>query len=67
MEVMDRIIELTKRKGITLAKLQSDLGLASGVIYHWKQGKQKPSTDAVIKIADYFNLSGFNSPMFTSN
>jgi len=50
-------MSLIEKKGINAAKLAEDLGLARGSITEWKKGKAKPSTDAVIKIAEYFSVS----------
>lgn len=55
--MIERILGLIAKKGITAHKLAGDLGLASGTISQWKQGLQRPSTDAVIKIAQYFGVS----------
>ena len=35
----------------------TQLGLSSNALSEWKKGKAKPSSDAIIKIAEYFNVS----------
>lgn len=55
--LIDRILELIKEGGITAKKLTSDLNLTNSAITEWKKGRAKPGTDAVIKIARYFNVS----------
>lgn len=55
--MIERILELIKKFGITNNKLLSDLKLPISAISEWKKGKAKPSVDALVKIADYFNVS----------
>ena len=51
-----RIKELCEKKGITITKLESDLGFGNTSIKKWKQ-ITSPSVDKVIKIASYFDVS----------
>lgn len=44
-------------KKITAAHLLRETGLNKSLITQWKNGLQKPSTDAIIKIAEYFGVS----------
>lgn len=46
-----------KSKGITAKQLTNDLEISNSAITDWKKGKAKPSTDAIIKLATYFNVS----------
>lgn len=46
-----------KSKGITAKQLTNDLEISNSTITDWKKGKAKPSTDAIIKLATYFNVS----------
>jgi len=55
--VVEKIVDLIEERGITAYRLASDLGFNSGKITQWKQGLQKPSVDAVVKIADYFGVT----------
>ena len=55
--MLERILKLMKDGGITALKLTSDLGLSNSAVTEWKKGKAKPSTDAIMKIADYFGVS----------
>jgi transcriptional regulator with XRE-family HTH domain len=57
MEVAERIFVLMEERGISAAQLTRDVPLTSGVTSQWKKGLQKPSADAVIKIAQYFNVT----------
>ena len=57
MDSINRIFGLMKLNDISQAKLQKELGLSGGLLTQWKQGKQKPSTEAIIKIAEYFKVS----------
>jgi transcriptional regulator with XRE-family HTH domain len=55
--MFERIDSLMKQHGINGLRLALDTGLPKNAVSSWKSGKFKPSTDAIIKIADYFNVS----------
>ena len=57
MESIERILMLMKERNIKAAQLTKETSLAAGIVTQWKKGKQKPSTDAIVKIADYFNVT----------
>ena len=42
---------------VKASQLVKDLSLSHGAISQWKKGLQKPSSDAIIKIAKYFGVS----------
>ena len=37
--------------------LEKEIGLAQGSLKNWRNNKSKPSTDALIKLAEYFKVS----------
>lgn len=51
-----RIKSLCEEKGITITKLESDLGFGNSSIKKWN-GKVCPSADKLLKVAKYFNVS----------
>lgn len=51
-----RIKALCKRKGISIAKLESELGFGNASIKKWKD-TSSPSVDKIIKVASYFDVS----------
>jgi transcriptional regulator with XRE-family HTH domain len=55
--MVERILALMEEHKINAAKLTSDLGLAISAVTDWKKGRNKPGTDAIIKIAEYFGVS----------
>ena len=57
MTVIEKILDLMTESNITASKLTREIPLTNGLITQWKQGKQKPSLEAVNKIADYFDCS----------
>jgi len=57
LNTVDRILVLMKSRNIKASHLTRELSLSHGVITQWKQGLQKPSSDAIVKIADYFGVS----------
>ena len=57
MEIVDRILQLAKENNITPNRLTVECKINCSAFTDWKKGKSKPSLDALIKIADYFNIS----------
>lgn len=55
MDLLGRIKDLCKEKGISHRRLEQELGLGNGAISKWI--KSSPSSDIVEKLADYFNVS----------
>lgn len=55
--MLDRILKLIENSGLSDAAICQQLSIGNGIIGKWRSGKQKPSLDAVIKIADYFHVS----------
>lgn len=55
--MLDKIFEILKNSKKSEYAFEKDAGLAQGSLKNWKNGKSKPSLDAVSKIADYFNVS----------
>ena len=54
--VYERIKLLCAQKGITIKKLESDLGFGSASIKKWEK-TSSPSVDKILKVASYFNVS----------
>ena len=51
-----RIKELCARKGITISKLELDLGFGNSSIKKWEKSSS-PSIDKIVKVATYFDVS----------
>ena len=51
-----RIKQLCSRKGITIAKLEFDLGFGNSSIKKWEKSSS-PSIDKIVKVATYFDVS----------
>lgn len=54
---MNRIRELRKEKGITMKTLGEAIGVAESTISLYETEKRMPDTDALKKLARYFNVS----------
>jgi len=52
----NRIKELCSQKGISISKLESDLGFGNASIRKWEK-TSSPSVDKIVKIASYFDVS----------
>lgn len=57
MDTVSRIFMLMEERNVTAAQVTKEAGLTSGLLTQWKQRKQKPSTEAIVKLATYFNVS----------
>jgi len=55
--MIERILKLMEKEGIKASDLTGKIGLNHSAITDWKQGKSKPSTDAIVKIAEYFGVT----------
>lgn len=51
-----RIKELCLQKGITISKLESDLGFGNSSVKKWGM-VSSPSVDKIVKVASYFDVS----------
>ena len=56
-ETIKRIIDLMSCSGLNARQFEIQVGLANATIQSWKNGKAKPSVEAIKKIAEYFNVS----------
>ena len=57
MSSIERILSLINQSNLTAASFLRAVKLNSSSINDWKKGKAKPSYGALVKIADYFNVS----------
>ncbi|WP_152658310.1 helix-turn-helix domain-containing protein [Oceanobacillus sp. CFH 90083] len=55
MTIFDKVKKLCKSRGITITELEEKVGFGRNSMYSWK--KNKPSTDKLEKVADYFNVT----------
>ena len=55
MTMFDRVKEISKKRGLTLAQLNEKVGFKQNVIYSWKT--KTPSVDKVKAVADVLNVS----------
>jgi len=55
--LLERILSLMEERGVNAKKLTTSTGLNHSAITNWKNGQGKPSTEAIIKIADYFGVT----------
>jgi len=55
MTLFEKIKTLCAEKGITFYRLEKDCGLSSQSVEKWE--RSIPRSDAIVKIAKYFNVS----------
>ena len=56
-ETVKRIVELMEWRGDNAHTLEVNAKLPTSSVYSWKNDRFQPSTEAIIKIAKYFNVS----------
>ena len=56
-ETMKRILSLMEEKNITAYKLEKDIGISQANFSLWKKGRGSPKEVALVKLADYFDVS----------
>lgn len=54
---IDRILKLVEKSGETDKTILLKSEISKSSLTEWRKGKAKPSTDAIIKLANYFNVS----------
>jgi transcriptional regulator with XRE-family HTH domain len=57
IKLIERILLLMQKNNIKAKTLTEILNLSHTAITDWSKGKSKPGTDAVIKIANYFEVT----------
>ena len=55
--VVEKILKLMEKDDIIAKNLTKQIGISASSITEWSKGKSKPGTEAIIKIARYFNVS----------
>lgn len=55
--MINRILSLIDNSNMSDSAICKELSIGNGIIGKWRKGLQKPSTDAIVKIAQYFNVS----------
>lgn len=53
----ERIKELRQKKGLTQQKLAEILGIKQNSYSDWETGKNEPSLENLVKLADLFEVS----------
>lgn len=57
MDYADRIVSLRRERGLTQKQLASDVNLSEIGIQSYERRVRKPAYDALVSIADLFNVS----------
>lgn len=57
MDVADRIAELRDSRSLTQKQLAANTGLSEIGIQSYERRRRKPAHDAIIALADFFNVS----------
>lgn len=55
MTIKEKISILAKENGLTLQKLEEELGFGGGTIHTWRTAS--PSVEKLKRVADYFGVS----------
>lgn len=57
MDTIERILYLITEKNLKDSDITKVLSLSNGVVGQWRKRKQNPSTEAIIKLAQYFGVT----------
>lgn len=57
MVTVERIFQIMKEQNLSAKDFAKKVGLSQGNITDWKTGRAKPSTEALIKISNAYNIS----------
>ena len=57
MDYADRVLGLRKEHGSTQKQLAVDTGLSEIGVQSYERRRRKPAHDAIIALADFFNVS----------
>lgn len=57
MHFSDRLLELRKSRNLTQKQLAIDLQMSELAIQHYESQRRKPAFDALVALADYFDVS----------
>lgn len=57
INTVEKILQLIKSSGKSEYTIKKETGLPNSIFTNWKQGRNKPSAEALCKIADYFGVS----------
>ena len=49
--------ELLSKTNKTIYRVSVDTGIATAILYDWRDGKSKPKVDKLKTLADYFGVS----------
>ena len=53
----ERVLKLIKECGLTDKQIAVESGIGHGKITEWRKGRNKPGTEAIVKLADYFGVT----------
>jgi len=53
----ERLKDLRLEKELSQRQLSRETGVSQNAIAHWENEKRVPNANAVIKLADYFNVT----------
>lgn len=53
----ERLLELRKEKGVSQAKLATELQVSYAVVCYWETDRSEPTAPNLVKIANYFDVS----------
>lgn len=57
MDFYDRVKQLCRAKGVSMARMAKDIEISNGTVANWKAAKTMPQGPILRKLADYFNVS----------
>ena len=57
MNFAQRLIEIMETRGLTAYRVSKGTGISDSLLGYYRSGKNDPSSENLVKLADYFNVS----------
>lgn len=57
MDFSDTLVALRKARGLTQKQVATEIGLSEIAIQNYESGRRKPAYNALLALADYFDVS----------
>lgn len=53
----ERLLDLRKERGLSQAKLATEIGVSYSVVCYWETDRSEPTAPNLIKLADFFDVT----------
>jgi len=57
MDFAQRLTEIMEIRGLTAYRVSKDVGISDSLLGYYRSGKNDPSSENLLKLAEYFDVS----------